>query len=107
MASKRLIFTTTNKEVAHYFGDTKEYFVNIRNPFVINDGDNSWERLDEDFLIKKLGKDTFNNIVDDEYRGDFTFDTWLKYINEVEALPISIDVVSIYIKNNTIFIWNV
>lgn len=99
--SERLIFTTANKKVAQYFGNVHQYFMNVRNPFILDEGYNEWSRLDDEVLLKKLGKETYLKIVNDEYNDNFTFDEWEAYVNDVEALPISIDVLSYYIKYHT------
>lgn len=99
-SSERLIFTTDNILVSKDFGDVKKYFVNIKNPFIIDDGYNTWERIDEDFLIKKIGLEKFIQLTNKEYNENFTYEEWLDYVNEIEALPISIDSISYFIKNN-------
>jgi hypothetical protein len=100
-SSERLIFSTNNSEVAKYFGNYNKYFMNIKNPFIIDSGSYTWDRIHEDVLLSKLGKETFIKMVNKEYKENFTYNEWLEYVNEVEALPISIDAVSSYIKNNT------
>ncbi len=38
-SSERLIFSTNNTEVAKYFGNYNKYFMNIKNPFIIENDD--------------------------------------------------------------------
>jgi hypothetical protein len=99
--SQSLIFTTDNTDVAKYFGNFKQYFVNIKKPFILDNGvTNTWDTLDEYKLIKEIGKKKFLEITNKLYMQSFTYDEWLKYVNEVEGLPISIDAFSYYIKKN-------
>ena len=98
-SSSRLIFTTDNIDVAKYFGDFKEYFVNIKNPFVIKEGYNVWSRLDENILIKTLGEKTFIDLVNWEWKEDFqNVSEWEKDAEESEPALITIDSLSIYLK---------
>jgi ribosomal protein S18 acetylase RimI-like enzyme len=96
--SNRLIFSTPNEQVARFFGDYREYFMKLINPFIIKEGYNTWERLDEHWLIEKLGKETFIEMLNNQHRTDFTYESWLEYIEEVEAIPITIDELGYYLK---------
>jgi hypothetical protein len=103
-SSERLIFTTENIDVAKYFGDFKEYFVNIKNPFVIKEGYNVWSRIDEITLIKTLGEKTFIDLVNWEWREEYkNFSEWQKQAEESEPALISIDSLSTYLKQRKIY----